>query len=98
MTHFENYRWEDHVPRKGSWWFDLATGVLLIGLIAATSLGTDNAGNASLLAAPATPKPGADMTFSAFDLPRRDVRVALSEASGQPRQCSEASRSTAADS
>jgi hypothetical protein len=35
MTHFEAYRWEDHVPRAGSWKFNLAIGVLALGLIAA---------------------------------------------------------------
>ena len=34
MTHFEAYRWEDHVPRAGSWKFNLAAGVLALGLIA----------------------------------------------------------------
>jgi hypothetical protein len=35
MTHFEAYRWEDHVPRAGSWRFNLAAGVLALGLIGA---------------------------------------------------------------
>ena len=35
MTHFEAYRWEDHVPRAGSWKFNLAVGVLALGLIGA---------------------------------------------------------------
>ena len=34
MTHFEAYQWEDHVPRAGSWKFNLAAGVLALGLIA----------------------------------------------------------------
>ena len=34
MTHFEAYQWEDHVPRAGSWKFNLAVGVLALGLIA----------------------------------------------------------------
>jgi hypothetical protein len=33
MTHFEAYHWEDHVPRAGSWKFNLAAGVLALGLI-----------------------------------------------------------------
>jgi hypothetical protein len=36
MTHFEAYRWEDHVPRKGSWKFNLVVGALAFALIAAT--------------------------------------------------------------
>ncbi len=34
MTHFEAYRWEDHVPRAGSWKFNLAAGMLALALIA----------------------------------------------------------------
>ena len=33
MTHFEAYHWEDHVPRTGSWKFNLAAGLLALGLI-----------------------------------------------------------------
>ena len=35
MMHFENYQWQDHVPRKGSWKLNLAIGVLALGLIGA---------------------------------------------------------------
>ena len=35
MTHFEAYQWEDHVPRADSWKFNLAAGVLALGLIVA---------------------------------------------------------------
>ena len=35
MTHFEAYQWEDHVPRAGSWKFNLAAGMLALGLISA---------------------------------------------------------------
>lgn len=34
MTHFEAYHWEDHVPRTGGWKFNLAAGLLALGLIA----------------------------------------------------------------
>jgi hypothetical protein len=33
MTHFEAYQWEDHVPRAGSWEFNLAAGLVALGLI-----------------------------------------------------------------
>jgi hypothetical protein len=33
MTHFEAYHWEDHVPRAGSWKFNLAAGLLALGAI-----------------------------------------------------------------
>ena len=33
MTYFEAYQWEDHVPRAGSWKFNLAAGLLALGLI-----------------------------------------------------------------
>jgi hypothetical protein len=36
MTHFEAYHWEDHVPRAGGWKFNLAAGLLALGLIYAT--------------------------------------------------------------
>ena len=33
MTLFEAYHWEDHVPRAGSWKFNLAAGLVALGLI-----------------------------------------------------------------
>jgi hypothetical protein len=41
MTHFEAYRWEDHVPRAGSWKFNLKAGVLALGLISGAFPNTD---------------------------------------------------------
>jgi hypothetical protein len=35
MLQFEEYRWEDHVPRKGSWGFNLVLGAAAFALIAA---------------------------------------------------------------
>ena len=54
MTHFEAYRWEDHVPRAGSWKFNLAAGALVLGLISATFPNTDGntAATASATMAP----------------------------------------------
>ena len=45
MTHFEAYQWEDHVPRAGSWKFNLAAGLLALGLIYAAMPNTP--GNAA---------------------------------------------------
>ena len=56
MTHFEAYHWEDHVPRAGSWKFNLAAGVLALGLIAATL--PDTYGNAPAAATAAVPTSG----------------------------------------
>ena len=44
MTHFEAYHWEDHVPRAGVWKFNLAAGLLALGLIYAAL--PDASGNA----------------------------------------------------
>jgi hypothetical protein len=63
MTHFEAYRWEDHVPRAGSWKFNLAAGLLALGLIYAAFPDTD--GTATAAAAAAVPAIGVhDRTMS----------------------------------
>ena len=56
MMQFENYQWEDHVPRKGSWKFNLAIGALAFGLIAA-ALPEHPAGIGANIAASAKPTP-----------------------------------------
>lgn len=43
---FDAYRWEDHVPRNGSWKFNLAVAALAVGLIA-TALPDDGGRAAS---------------------------------------------------
>ena len=53
MTHFEAYQWEDHVPRAGSWKFNLAAGLLALGLIYAAL--PDASGNAPAATAAAPP-------------------------------------------
>lgn len=64
MTHFEAYHWEDHVPRAGSWKFNLAVGVLALGLIHAAL--PDASGNtpAATAAAPARVNLDLDMEIS----------------------------------
>jgi hypothetical protein len=56
MTHFEAYQWEDHVPRAGSWKFNLAAGLLALGLIFAAF--PDSPGNATAATAAAAPAGG----------------------------------------
>jgi hypothetical protein len=56
MMQFEAYRWEDHVPRAGSWKFNLAAGVLAFGLIYAAL--PDTYSNAPAAAAAAVPTSG----------------------------------------
>ena len=62
MMQFENYQWQDHVPRKGSWKFNLAVGALAFGLIAA-ALPENSTGTAANIAASTKPTPH----FSALD-------------------------------
>jgi hypothetical protein len=68
MTHFEAYHWEDHVPRAGSWKFNLAAGLLALGLISAAFPDTyGNAPAAAAAARPTSPTSGAsnqDMEIS----------------------------------
>jgi hypothetical protein len=52
MTHFEAYHWEDHVPRAGSWKFDLAAGLLALCLIYAAL--PDASGNLPAMAEAST--------------------------------------------
>ena len=56
MTHFEAYQWEDHVPRAGSWKFNLAASVLALGLIFAAF--PDSSGNATAATTAAAPAGG----------------------------------------
>ncbi len=58
MTHFETYQWEDHVPRAGSWKFNLAAGLLALGLIYAAL--PDASGNAPAATAAAPPSVALD--------------------------------------
>jgi hypothetical protein len=53
MTQFDAYRWEDHVPRAGSWKFNLAAGALALALISAAFPGTDKTPSAAIAARPA---------------------------------------------
>ena len=70
MTHFEAYHWEDHVPRAGGWKFNLAAGLLALGLIYAAF--PDTYSNAPAAAAAATPASAAsdwDMEISKAPAP-----------------------------
>ena len=54
MTHFEAYQWEDHVPRAGSWKFNLAAGLLALGLISTAFPNTYGTAPAATAAVPAS--------------------------------------------
>jgi hypothetical protein len=56
MTHFEAYQWEDHVPRAGSWKFNLAAGLVALGLIYAAL--PHASGDAPAMATAAAPTSG----------------------------------------
>lgn len=72
MIHFETYQWEDHVPRKGGWKFNLAVGALAFGLIAAAM----PEGDMPPLAA-ASSQPTIGTGLSAFDAQDRKAPAAL---------------------
>jgi hypothetical protein len=84
MIHFENYRWEDHVPRKGGWKFNLAVGALAFGLIAAAM--PDNAGQRAA-AISAAAKPAATVNLSALEAERRMEPAAFTGTNGAWVQC-----------
>ena len=54
MTQLEQYRWEDHVPRKGSLKFNIVVGALAIGLL--TGMCADS-GDGRLATVPILPEP-----------------------------------------
>jgi hypothetical protein len=65
MTHFEAYQWEDHVPRAGGWKFNLAAGLLALGLIyAALPDASGNAPEGATAAAPASGAPDREVEIS----------------------------------
>jgi hypothetical protein len=66
MMSFDAYRWEDHVPRNGSWKFNLAVAALAVGLIA-TAL-PDERGQVSSFAGSAA-KPAQDIGLSTYGTP-----------------------------
>ena len=68
MLEFENYRWEDHVPRAGSWKLNLAVAAVAFGLIAA-ALADDSAGTSSHMKASAGS--ATEMKVSASRIERR---------------------------
>jgi hypothetical protein len=41
MTQFEQYRWEDHLLRKGGWKFNLAVGAVALGALTGTCLDSE---------------------------------------------------------
>ena len=87
MMHFENYHWEDHVPRAGSWKLNLAVGALAFGLISAAmpDKAVERPVNHS-----ASAKPAAAVTLSALEQQRRLEPAAFIGRAGEPAQCSHA--------
>ena len=81
MMEFENYRWQDHVPRAGSWKLNLAVAVIAVGLIAA-SLPDDSVERAHFSAGSAT-----QVNLSAFDSRHRTVPASVPPADTKPTQC-----------
>ena len=67
MTHFEAYHWEDHVPRAGSWKFNLAAGLLALGLIYAAL--PDASGNVPAATAAAQASVALDPEMEISDRP-----------------------------
>lgn len=80
MTHFEAYRWEDHVPRAGSWKFNLSAGLLALGLIGTALL--ENPGE-TWSAQYTLAKPTGHVRLSAFDSSRRDPLATFPGAAGE---------------
>jgi hypothetical protein len=64
MTQFEAYHWEDHVPRAGSWKFNLAAGLLALGLIYAALPDASGNAPAATAAAPTSVTPDPEMEIS----------------------------------
>jgi hypothetical protein len=84
MIHFETYQWEDHVPRKGGWKFNLALGALAFAVIAAAM--PDKAGrDAASISAAA--KPAAAVNLSALETERRIEPAATTGTNGEWARC-----------
>jgi hypothetical protein len=84
MMQFENYQWEDHVPRKGSWKFNLAIGALALGLIAAAF--PHKHGNAPASMSAVSKPAAADPSFFALQDQRQFTPAAFtgSDQGGSP--------------
>jgi hypothetical protein len=73
MTQFEQYRWEDRVPRKGSWKFNLAVGAVAFAVLTGTCLDSGSRPWAAFSVWPQSD--GTSVT--ALDLPRREEPAAM---------------------
>ena len=82
--HFEKYHWEDHVPRAGSWKFNLTVGVLAFGLISAAMPNNPDEHPANQVA---NAKAAAEVHLSALELQRRTEPAAFTGQSGRSAQC-----------
>jgi hypothetical protein len=84
MTHFEAYHWEDHVPRSGSWKFNLTISLLAFGLIfsAFPDIPVGSSSTMSRTAASAT-----ELTYPVVDTSRHDLPAASVGVVGQSVYC-----------
>jgi hypothetical protein len=83
MMEFENYRWEDHVPRAGSWKLNLAVAAVAFGLIAA-ALADDGVKRPLHMQAAASTK---EVNASTFGIERRDVPAAFGQTNAEHAPC-----------
>ena len=81
--HFETYRWEDHVPRKGGWKFNLIAGALALGLIA-TAFPEGPGATSSFARAAVDP---VTMRLPGFDAPRSALPTALAGTGTERMPC-----------
>lgn len=82
--HFETYRWEDHVPRKGGWKFNLIAGALALGLITAAF---PEGRHATPAIARAAAEPALEAGLREFDVPRTAIPTAVAGAADDLTPC-----------
>ncbi len=95
MTHFEDYRWEDRVPRKGDWQFSLVAGALAFGLLAAA---LPEPQDDRWVAASPSGEPASRAVVTGFDIPRRDATASVFRVADEQGHCLGDTRSVLAGS
>lgn len=73
MTQFEQYRWEDRVPRKGSWKFNLAVGAVAFAVLTSACLDS----RSPPWAAPSVSPQSRGTSVAELGFPRRAVAAAM---------------------
>ena len=79
---FEDYRWQDHVPRTGTWKFNLAAGAIAFGLVWAALPPVPDISSVAGMSAP----PASGAGLSALEM-RRNLPASYQSAEGQPSHC-----------